>query len=445
MNLSNKMDRRALLLSGELFILIAAYYQVKPLSRTLIITEMGSAVVPYGWVAASLVLILLLPYLRWRAKSYTTTAVHGASCLSFAVLLILYWSESFGTVEKMSLPFFIVVDIYGVVLLENFWSQVNWELGCAQGRKMFGIVATGGLLGGVFGSVAANGLLRIYGFVPTDLLLVACGLLSLPAGLAISGQRRFISKRLMQANHPQFTSQRNHLVVPQTLRRYFMLLSVIVLAGQCVEPIIEYQFLHAVEQATPDLTERTLYLTQVLALVSTLALLLNIIVAPRISSSTLFYYLAIQPSLLMVVAIFSLVSPALGAYSILKIVDRGTSYSIGKVLREYLYVDLATQTMRVVRVLLDIVGYRSFKVLGSLLVILGANRFADASSVLTVILISLTAFWLVAVLQFAPRPLGTISRLHSRENPNSVQCSLIRRYKSASSQILIVMSRIIQP
>jgi AAA family ATP:ADP antiporter len=92
----------------------------------------------------------------------------------FVVCLIGFYALARGGVP-VGVPFFLWVGIFNLMIVAQFWSFANDIYTKDQGERLFAIVAFGGSLGAVLGSVVASGLIPVIG-VP-QLLLVAAALL----------------------------------------------------------------------------------------------------------------------------------------------------------------------------------------------------------------------------------------------------------------------------
>jgi hypothetical protein len=69
-----------------------------------------------------------------------------------------------------------LVDIFSVVLVEQFWSLTNTIYSTEEGKRWYGIVGSGGLVGGVVVGIAARFMLQTVGLHTPDLLLVAAAI-----------------------------------------------------------------------------------------------------------------------------------------------------------------------------------------------------------------------------------------------------------------------------
>jgi ATP:ADP antiporter, AAA family len=55
-----------------------------------------------------------------------------------------------------ALSFYVFVDIFGVVLVEQFWSLTNTLYSSVEGKRWYGFLGTGGVLGGLLGGCGGD-------------------------------------------------------------------------------------------------------------------------------------------------------------------------------------------------------------------------------------------------------------------------------------------------
>ncbi len=395
---------RAAALFVNFLLIILAYYQIKPASRSLLIEYYGAQNFPYVWIATAVVLGALIgPYGRLVAR-YSRFAVVQGSCLVFIALLVLFRILLEGHSAVAAVAFYVFVDIFSVVLVEQFWSLANTVHSTAQGRRWYGFVATGGLVGGVLGGVAAAAELRYLGIGTRDLLWVSALILVLVLAL----NRGLVRLRVYEeAPHPVPAGAGPADGGPSGWRtlagnRYLLLIAACLLCAQLCQPVVEYQFLEAVERAYNDLDARTGFISTFFSQMGMFSIAVNLIVTPIV----LRYLgplggLLAQPLMLSLASLAYFVQPVLASAAVMKIADRGLSYSINRASKELLYIPIdPVQTYRA-KAWIDMFGYRLFKVLGSA-VILAATQWLPLrlpAPALAWVTIGVCLVWIAAVVR----------------------------------------------
>lgn len=401
---------RALVLFFNFFFIILAYYQVKPASRSLFLDYADAASLPYLWVASAALLLTLMPvYQGLIARYRRLNVVLGTCALVIALLLV-------SPVFLLRLPglttavaFYLLVDLFSVVLVEQFWSLTNSVYRSADGRRWYGLIASGGVAGGLLGGLLASTLVIVSPLTTIDLPLVAASLLGLVLGLTIwLGRNGLYDEAAPATAQAKFDAA----VVWRTLRgnRYLLLIALMLLLSQIAEPIVEYQLMSLIEQTYSEREARTAFLSGFYALLSGVALGVNLLLVPMIYRyGGILVALLVQPTLLAASAALFSANVQLWTAGLMKVVDRGLSYSINRTARELLYVRIDAATIFRAKAWIDMVGYRAFKIPGSLLILLLTQwlpwGWSAGLAQLSWVVIALCMVWIMVAVYIATRML----------------------------------------
>jgi AAA family ATP:ADP antiporter len=168
----------ALLLTLDIFLLLAAYYVIKPLREALILSGEGAEVKSYAAAGQAMLLLALVPAYGLLADRLPRRALLNAVTAFFVLCLIVFFVLTRAQVD-VGVVFFLWVGIFSLMMVAQFWSFANDLYTKEQGERLFVIVAFGMSLGAVMGSLLARTIIPLVG-VP-QALLVAAGLLILAA------------------------------------------------------------------------------------------------------------------------------------------------------------------------------------------------------------------------------------------------------------------------
>lgn len=190
----------ALLLSANVFLLLTAYYVIKPVREALILAlASGAEYKAYmSGVIAALLLVLVPLYAKLVDRLPRVTLVVGVT-LAFAAQLLLFFAamavESLRS--QLGLVFYAWVGVFNMMVVAQFWGYANDLYEKGQGERLFPMVALGASLGAAVGSQFSALLIPILG-VPS-MLLVAALLLGTCAGLYWVVERREAGRRPARA------------------------------------------------------------------------------------------------------------------------------------------------------------------------------------------------------------------------------------------------------
>jgi ATP:ADP antiporter, AAA family len=160
----------ALLLMVNAFLLLAAYYIIKPLREALILGGAGAEVKSYSSAAQAVILLFLIPaYGRLGSRVSRIRLITWVSLFFISNLGIFYVLGMAG-VKALGVPFFLWVGIFNVMIMAQFWGFANDVYTPEQGKRLFAVIAIGSSLGAIVGSWIAKPLIEALGIYQPMLL-----------------------------------------------------------------------------------------------------------------------------------------------------------------------------------------------------------------------------------------------------------------------------------
>lgn len=181
----------AVLMTFNVFLLLTAYYVLKPLREDLILAmKSGAEYKSYMSGAIALLLFGLVPlYGKLVDRLSRSKLVIGVS-LAFALQLLLF--RGFVLVPSVRGPigllFYAWVGVFNVMVVAQFWGYANDLYEKEQGDRLFPMVALGASIGAALGTKVAKFLIN--GLGKPSMMLVSAVLLTACAGLFWVVERR---------------------------------------------------------------------------------------------------------------------------------------------------------------------------------------------------------------------------------------------------------------
>jgi AAA family ATP:ADP antiporter len=402
------------LLFTNFFLIIAALYLLKPASRSIFISALGSDYLPYVWIATALALGLIIGIYHRLVASHSRIHVVLASCAIVIAGLIGFYLGLGDSGFVQAFAFYIFVDMLSVILVEQFWSLTNTIFSTEDGKRWYGLIATGGLAGGVAGGSASSALISQTPLETIDLLLVAAGTLGLLMLLTLLMGRLGLYREHAGVRDNGNGGDGAHGDWRAILRhRYLFLIAAILLLAQIVEPLVEYQFMKVVEASIAGREERTAYLGAFFSVMSAVAIGINLLITPLVhrwlgALGGLFA----QPLAVIAGSFWYMTQATLQAGAFLKIADRGLSYSINRASKELLYVPIDPLLIFRAKAWIDMFGYRLFKVLGSLLILLLTQwlPWTIGAAQLGWLVLAVCVIWMLALARLGGEYRGILAR-----------------------------------
>ena len=394
----------ALLLMLLMFLVLAAYYELKTAREIFILSQGGAEVKSYSSAGQALLLLGIVPaYGAFASKVNRERLVTWVTL--FFVANVGLFSLAYGAGLNIGIPYFLWVGIFNVMVIAQFWALANDVFTPEQGKRLFPLIGVGSSLGAWIGSLRAGQLVSNYG--PARLLFGAAALLMICALLA-----RVVSRRGRPAASPAVTK-----VAEQPLGReggfelirkdrYLMLIALLTVLLNVVNTSGEYLLgRYVVEQANalhgagPEgAAARQVFIgetySRLFSTVNLVGFLLQMFVVSRV-----FKYLGVGRSLFVhpIVALtgygLMLTGPSLSLMTSVKIADNSLDYSLGNTTKQALWLPTSREAKYKAKQAVDSFFMRAGDVLSAGIVFAG-ERLALAVPAFAAITLVLAGAWL---------------------------------------------------
>lgn len=174
-----------LLLALNGFLLLAAYYAIRPVRSALLLpievrlpsgsTIPGTEITAYlGSVLAGLFLFIV-PLYGAIATRVTRIRLINSVTAFFIVTLLLFFTmvsaDAYPT--AVAITFYLWIGVFSLMVIAQFWSFANDLYTPEQGKRLFAIVGFGGSVGAAVGALITSRLSRQLGVEPMMLIAAA--------------------------------------------------------------------------------------------------------------------------------------------------------------------------------------------------------------------------------------------------------------------------------
>ena len=181
----------AILLGTGLFLLIAVQTTVKAVRDAAFLSHFGIAQLSYLMLGMAVVTTAALGFYNKVTAGRARHRVIWVLNLTVAATFVLLAPALGSGGRVLSVILYAWSGISGLAVISEFWLLANELVTPSQAKRVFAVVASGGLLGGIFGGLVARILAK---HLPISaLLLVAAGQLALAALLCDRARRRVAS------------------------------------------------------------------------------------------------------------------------------------------------------------------------------------------------------------------------------------------------------------
>jgi ATP:ADP antiporter, AAA family len=391
----------ALLMTITIFLLLAAYYLLKPVREALILSESGAEVKSYSAAGQAVLLLGIIPFYGWLASRVNRITLLSSLALFFVFNLALFWF--FGTRGvREGIVFYIWLGIFNLFMPSQFWAFANDIYSEEQGKRLFPLIGIGMSVGALVGSYSVSPLIARFKLTPYALMLVASGVLLVCLALiAVVNARTVRSAPLevaKRSGEPLGKDGGFQLILHD---KYLLWIAVLIVLLNVVNSTGEYILSKlVVTEAARAGGDTKVFISQFYSHFYSATNLLGLVLQ-AVATSRIFRYMGVRG------ALFILPVVALGSYSILalapilavvrwtKILENGTDYSIMNTVRHALWLPTTREAKYKAKAAIDTFFQRGGDVLQAAIVFGGTAIGAGIAS-FSWFNVAMTLAWLFA-------------------------------------------------
>ncbi len=366
----------ALLMFFYFFLITSSAYVIKPVKISLYLQWLKPKNLPYAYLLTALIIGFFVTLNSKLLQALKRQLYISLTLVFFILNLFIFWLLFQQQWAWVSMVYWVWSDIFMITSVTQFWILINDIYNPRQAKRLVGFLVSGGLLGGIGGSLLAALLARSIG---TEKLLLICPLmlfLCLVIVNFVSRLQKAESDREVEALKKLKKQKITYSKSFQLLRknRHLMLLCGIVVAGIVVTTLVDFQFNLLIENQYKDQNTRTAFLGTFFTILLIFSYLLHVFSTNRILKNFgIRTALLIAPFFLLIgsVAIF-LVPLGYMIYwaALIKGTDKSLAHSLSQSVRELLYIPINPEIKYKAKVFIDMFVNKFAKGFGALLILL---------------------------------------------------------------------------
>lgn len=394
------------------FLALTAYYLIKPASRALALGLLGSRFIPHLDLIAVLLLAPLAALSARLGGRLAIPAVFRLSCGAILGTLLAFWQLLAQPVPLLAGLFYVWSAVVSMLVVGLFWLVANELYRPQEMKRLFSLIGSGGVLGGLAGSslaaVAAPLLGTRHLLLLASAALLACwGIVQLlwrgvPAqtGVGVAA----LPPRPVPVRPPAGAA------VPLLVRsRYLLLLAGVVGLGKLVSTLVYYQCNPFIERAFTGVDAQTTFFGLFFGGMNVAAFLVQFFctswVLRRWGPSV---GLLALPLGVLAGTTGLLFAPALGLAAAVELYDGSMHYSLQQTTKELLYLPIDRSVRGIVKPFIDTAVFRIGKGLAAVIGIAGLGAAGLAPNALGLLIVPLVMAWLVIALWLRHEYVATI-------------------------------------
>ncbi len=391
----------ALLLALDVFLLLAAYYLLKPVREALILSESGAEVKSYSAAGQAALLLGIVPLYGWVASKVNRIRLLSGLTLFFASNLVVFWFLGIQGLHE-GIFFYIWLGIFNVFMVSQFWAFANDLYTEGQGRRLFPLIGIGMSVGALAGATAAAPLVKLAGVGPYTFMLIAAGVLLIYLGLIfIVNQREkgTAAPDVASASEKPLGKEGGFSLVLRD--NYLFWIAVLTVLLNVVNTTGEYALGKlVVAQAAASGGDAKLFINEFYANFYSMVNLLGLFLQ-AVATSRIIRYMGVRGAL-FILPVLSLISysvlavaPILVVVRLIKVLENSTDYSVMNTVTQALWLPTTREAKYKAKAAIDTFCMRGGDVLQAGIVFLGAAVGAGITG-FAWLNVALTGAWLMA-------------------------------------------------
>ena len=419
----------AVLLALNVFLILMAYYILKPVREALILGEGSAELKAYMSAGQVVLLAFVVPYYGRLVAQFQRMKLINVVTAFFIVCVALFYVLAQFHVP-LAIVFFLWIGIFNLMIVAQFWSFANDVYSKEEGERLFVIVGFGASVGAVVGAQFADHLIEPLGVY--QVMLVGGLILVLQLLVTNSVDRREAGRKdkrtvTAAATGAKTTGTNAFALVFRT--RYLLLMAIMLMLLNWVNTTGEYILGSIVKDTAVQtiasgrangLTEAQIigdFYSKYFTYVNILGLLLQLFVVSRIVKHWgVPWAVMVLPALSFGAYNILAFYPALYAVLAGKVAENATDYSLNNTVRNMLFLPCTYEEKFSAKQAIDSFFVRMGDVLsaglvfvGTTIFTLGPRGFAAVNAV--IVLTWLVLAWLVgrdykALTEKKPQALG---------------------------------------
>lgn len=390
----------ALLMFFYFFLITCSVYIIKPVKISNFLESLNAEHLPFAYLITAILIGFVVSLNTKLLHAMKRNVYISLSLVFFISNIVLFWFFFHWEWNWLSMLYWVWCDIFTITTVTQFWILVNDIYHPRQARRLIGFLVSGGLLGGIAGSLLARFFAQVLG--TTDLLLI-CPFLLLPCILIVSILHRQTQDPLDDKKRKTTSTKASKTGYIESFgiikkSRYLLILSAIMTTAIIITTMVDFQFNSVIELALVDQDERTAFLGTFFTGLLVFSYLVHVFLTNRILKNFgMRLALSIAPLFLLTASIAILFFPAsfLLIWAIaIKGGDKSLAHSLNQSVRELLYIPIAPEIKYKAKVFIDMFVNKFAKGIAASILLVCIFIFHFSLEHISLIVIGFSLLWI---------------------------------------------------
>lgn len=407
--------QRTIYLFFYLLLVLLAYYILKPVSRALFLNKFEASQLPWLYMTTAVAGgILAYYYGRLAVRSSLARAVAVATAFVL-VSLALIWLLLAPDRPWMYYVFSVWVSLFSLILVSQGWLIASQVFLAREAKRVYGILATGSVLGAAIGGSLTAVLAERIG---TNQLVLVSGVFVIAAYVCFRRLDRLEEVDLQHARGAKPEEADMHvsdLWLATVRYSHLRVIIAILCVTYLVDTLVDFQF-NTMARAVHRGDALTAFLGGFYGLTLNLA---TFVLQVFLTSAVVRRFgvggtLLVLPVGIAAGSVFMLAAPGVMAASVLRLIEASTRYSFNRTGMELLYLPLPSSLKDRTKAFVDVFVDRLARGLGALLLLALGVWSSDVRHVAAVVAV-VCLLWIALAVHARREYVATVKgRLEAR-------------------------------
>lgn len=361
----------AFLMFAYSFLAMTSYNIVKPITRSQFIASLGADNLPWVQFASGILIGVVMQFYSRAIATVPRRWTIPVTQAGMVGLLVLFWVlfTQFGA-EWVSVGFYFLGLILGLLLISQFWTLANDVYDARQAKRLFGFIGGGSSLGGATGAALTRFLVERLG--TNNMLLVSAAILGGCLFIVTYVLRREQNAGKSDAAKAAEEEGVSGAEAIKLLRdsKHLQIIAMVIAFAAIAAAIIEQQLNMATAEQKSSTDAITAFLAEVTIYLSLVGFVVQVALTSRIHRFLgIGFALMVLPMGLGTTAVIMLFNSGLWAPGLARVLDASLRYTVDKTTREILFLPLPADVKYRAKPFVDVTVDRFSKGIGALLLL----------------------------------------------------------------------------
>jgi AAA family ATP:ADP antiporter len=357
----------ALLMFAYSFLAMTAHNILRPVTGSTFIDQLGADNQPFVQLAVGIFSGVLMHWYSNAARWLPRRRVIPITQLALVGLLVVLWALQRTGAVWVTVALYSFGLLFGLFLISQFWTLANELYDARQAKRLFGFIGGGASLGGAVGATLLRVL--VYQIGSNNMLLVSAVVLGMCVFIVDAILRRqptlasdgYIEEQGVGGREAlRLLAESDHLKI----------MALVIGCAAAGAAIVQQQLSMAAEATGGDADRMTAFLAEVTAWVSIGGFIVQVALTSRIHRSMgLAFAMLLLPVTMGSSAIVVILSGALWAPQLARVLDATLRYTVDKTTREVLFLPLPVELKHRSKPFIDVTADRFAKALAAILLL----------------------------------------------------------------------------